>query len=146
MRRIIALVCGFVPKEKCGSRSCSRSDLLLAVSDVLEDRLRPGTRRGNAAGYARPVRTRFRIAIREHSEEPPVRVVRRFKRERIRIRFSRLNIYARDGFTCQYCAVAFATEDLTFDHVLPGRAGRTSSRAASLATPPRPLARPTRPT
>jgi 5-methylcytosine-specific restriction endonuclease McrA len=43
------------------------------------------------------------------------------------IRFSRLNIYARDGFTCQYCAVRFATEDLTFDHVLlRSRGGRTS--------------------
>jgi 5-methylcytosine-specific restriction endonuclease McrA len=56
-----------------------------------------------------------------------VRVVRRFKRERVRIRFSRLNIYARDGFTCQYCAVRCATEDLTFDHVLPrSRGGATS--------------------
>jgi 5-methylcytosine-specific restriction endonuclease McrA len=56
-----------------------------------------------------------------------VRVVRRFKRERIRIRFSRLNIYARDGFTCQYCATRFATEDLTFDHVLPrSRGGQTN--------------------
>ena len=56
-----------------------------------------------------------------------VRVVRSFRRERIRIRFSRLNIYARDGFTCQYCAVRFATEDLTFDHVLPrSRGGGTS--------------------
>jgi len=37
------------------------------------------------------------------------------------------NIYARDGFTCQYCAVRFATEDLTFDHVLPrSRGGGTS--------------------
>jgi 5-methylcytosine-specific restriction endonuclease McrA len=52
-----------------------------------------------------------------------VRVVRRFKRDRIRIRFSRLNIYARDGFTCQYCAVRFPTEDLTFDHVLPRSCG-----------------------
>ena len=32
-----------------------------------------------------------------------VRVVSHFRRERIRVRFSRLNIYARDGFTCQYC-------------------------------------------
>lgn len=29
-----------------------------------------------------------------------VRVLRRFKRDRIRIKFSRLNIYARDGFVC----------------------------------------------
>jgi 5-methylcytosine-specific restriction endonuclease McrA len=52
-----------------------------------------------------------------------VRVLRRFKRDRIRIKFSRLNIYARDGFVCQYCRVRFPTEDLTFDHVVPRSRG-----------------------
>ena len=33
--------------------------------------------------------------------------------------FSRANIYARDDHTCQYCGEAFATGDLTFDHVVP---------------------------
>jgi 5-methylcytosine-specific restriction endonuclease McrA len=56
-----------------------------------------------------------------------VRVVRHFKREKIRVRFSRLNIYARDGFTCQYCAARFPSEDLTFDHVTPrSRGGMTT--------------------
>lgn len=56
-----------------------------------------------------------------------VRVIRHFKRDRIRIKFSRLNIYARDRFTCQYCAARRMTEDLTFDHVVPrSRGGRTS--------------------
>ena len=56
-----------------------------------------------------------------------VRVVRHFKRQRIRVKFSRLNIYARDQFTCQYCAVQFPSEDLTFDHVLPrSRGGKTT--------------------
>jgi 5-methylcytosine-specific restriction endonuclease McrA len=56
-----------------------------------------------------------------------VRVVRHFKRARIPVRFSRLNIYARDGFTCQYCAARLPTEDLTFDHVVPrSRGGATS--------------------
>jgi 5-methylcytosine-specific restriction endonuclease McrA len=56
-----------------------------------------------------------------------VRVVRRFHRARIHVRFSRLNIYARDGFTCQYCAARLPTEDLTFDHVVPrSRGGGTS--------------------
>lgn len=56
-----------------------------------------------------------------------VRVLRRFRRERIRMRFSRLNIYARDRFTCQYCGGRGVTEDLTFDHVVPrSRGGRTS--------------------
>ena len=33
--------------------------------------------------------------------------------------FSRANIYARDGYTCQYCAQSFPTPELTFDHVVP---------------------------
>ena len=52
-----------------------------------------------------------------------VRVLRRFRRDRQALRFSRLNIYARDGFTCQYCGQVGVTEDLTFDHVLPRSAG-----------------------
>ena len=56
-----------------------------------------------------------------------VRVLRHFKRDRIRLRFSRLNIYARDAFTCQYCGGRRQTEDLTFDHVTPrSRGGRTT--------------------
>lgn len=55
-----------------------------------------------------------------------VRVLRRFKRDRIRIKFSRLNIYARDAFVCQYDGKRYATEDLTFDHVTPrSRGGKT---------------------
>jgi len=39
--------------------------------------------------------------------------------------FSRANIYARDAYTCQYCARVFPTPDLTFDHVVPvSQAGR----------------------
>lgn len=52
-----------------------------------------------------------------------VRVLRRFKRDRIAVKFSRLNIYSRDAFTCQYCATRFPTEDLTFDHVIPRAQG-----------------------
>lgn len=55
-----------------------------------------------------------------------VRLLRRFRRDRIRIKFSRLNIYARDGFVCQYCGRRRPTEDLTFDHVRPrSRGGKT---------------------
>jgi 5-methylcytosine-specific restriction endonuclease McrA len=56
-----------------------------------------------------------------------VRVLSQFKRDRIRVKFSRLNIYARDKFTCQFCGVRFASEDLTFDHVIPrSRGGKTT--------------------
>jgi 5-methylcytosine-specific restriction endonuclease McrA len=33
--------------------------------------------------------------------------------------FSRVNIYARDNHTCQYCRQAFPGTELTFDHVVP---------------------------
>ncbi|MEC9344602.1 MAG: HNH endonuclease [Pseudomonadota bacterium] len=34
--------------------------------------------------------------------------------------FTRFNVFLRDRFQCQYCG---STEDLTFDHVIPRRAG-----------------------
>lgn len=41
-------------------------------------------------------------------------------------KFSRKNIYARDGYRCQYCAKHFHGDDLTCDHVVPrSRGGRT---------------------
>lgn len=55
-----------------------------------------------------------------------VRVLHNFKRDRIRVKFSRLNIYTRDNFTCQFCGTRCDSEDLTFDHVKPrSRGGRT---------------------
>jgi 5-methylcytosine-specific restriction endonuclease McrA len=40
--------------------------------------------------------------------------------------FTRFNVFLRDRFTCQYCAHRFATEELTFDHVVPrSKGGRT---------------------
>ena len=38
--------------------------------------------------------------------------------------FTRFNVFLRDGFACQYC---HATDDLTFDHLVPrSRGGRTT--------------------
>ncbi len=40
--------------------------------------------------------------------------------------FTRFNVFLRDRFACQYCGRGFATQDLTFDHVLPrAQGGRT---------------------
>jgi 5-methylcytosine-specific restriction endonuclease McrA len=44
-----------------------------------------------------------------------VRIKKRFDY----VPFSRANIYARDGYTCQYCSQALPTQELTFDHVVP---------------------------
>lgn len=44
-----------------------------------------------------------------------------------RVRFSRANIYARDGSRCQYCGHRFARSELNLDHVVPrSRGGLTT--------------------
>jgi 5-methylcytosine-specific restriction endonuclease McrA len=40
-------------------------------------------------------------------------------RKTTRIKFSRENVYLRDNYTCQYCALKFSLRDLTLDHVVP---------------------------
>ena len=42
------------------------------------------------------------------------------------VRFSRFNIYARDGNTCQYCGQKFSRSELNLDHVVPRSQGGTS--------------------
>ncbi len=42
------------------------------------------------------------------------------------VKFSRINVYLRDEFTCQYCRVKFPMAKLTYDHVVPrAQGGRT---------------------
>lgn len=47
-----------------------------------------------------------------------------FKRE---VKFSRVNLFLRDSFTCQYCGQRFKMKDLTFDHVIPRKQGGITS-------------------
>jgi 5-methylcytosine-specific restriction endonuclease McrA len=39
------------------------------------------------------------------------------------VKFSRVNVFSRDGYRCQYCRQHFAVTKLTFDHVTPRSAG-----------------------
>lgn len=54
-----------------------------------------------------------------------VRLLRyiRIKKNLNQVKFSRINIYTRDDFSCQYCGHRFSTDDLTFDHVIPAALG-----------------------
>jgi 5-methylcytosine-specific restriction endonuclease McrA len=55
-----------------------------------------------------------------------IRQFGKFKR-RTEAQFSRINIYLRDAWTCQYCGKKKTARDLTFDHVVPrAQGGKTS--------------------
>jgi 5-methylcytosine-specific restriction endonuclease McrA len=52
-----------------------------------------------------------------------IRLLRTFRRFRKPVKFSRANIYARDAYTCQYCARKRPIGELTYDHVVPRHQG-----------------------
>jgi len=55
-----------------------------------------------------------------------VRLLSVFKRHKKRVKFSRVNIFGRDKYRCQYCGDKGKLADLTYDHVLPkSRGGKT---------------------
>ena len=56
-----------------------------------------------------------------------VRLRNPFRRRPLPVKFSRVNIYTRDGHRCQYCGTKCTIAQLTYDHVVPrSRGGRTS--------------------
>ncbi len=56
-----------------------------------------------------------------------IRLIEFVRRNRVRIAFSRKNIFLRDGHRCQYCHRTFPPGELTCDHVLPrSRGGKAS--------------------
>ena len=56
-----------------------------------------------------------------------VRLLRAFRRHKKPVKFSRVNIYGRDGYRCQYCGEKFTMGELTYDHVVPrSQGGKTT--------------------
>ncbi len=55
---------------------------------------------------------------------PSVVVLREYVKPQKRVAFTRFNLFLRDEFSCQYCG---ATNDLTFDHVIPRARGGVTS-------------------
>ena len=71
----------------------------------------------------RPVRS----ATRSFALPSVLRLFSRVHVPRRAVQFSRINVYRRDGFRCQYCGTKLAVSRLTFDHVVPrSRGGQTS--------------------
>lgn len=52
-----------------------------------------------------------------------VRLLHAFRRHKKPVKFSRINVYARDGYKCLYCAEKFSMSNLTYDHVVPRAQG-----------------------
>src|ERR1700759_1186456 len=48
-----------------------------------------------------------------------VRLLRAFRRHARPVKFSRVNIYARDSYKCQYCGRKASLHELTYAHVVP---------------------------
>lgn len=56
-----------------------------------------------------------------------IRLRKAFRRHAKPVKFSRVNIYARDSYRCQYCGSKCTVAELTYDHVIPrSHGGRTS--------------------
>lgn len=56
-----------------------------------------------------------------------VRLLEAFRRVKKPVKFSRVNIYGRDKFSCQYCGIKLTIAEGTYDHVLPrAQGGKTN--------------------
>ena len=52
-----------------------------------------------------------------------VRLKKMIARVKSDVKFSRINVYTRDGFRCQYCGLKRTMKHLNYDHVLPRSQG-----------------------
>lgn len=52
-----------------------------------------------------------------------VRLLSAFRRHKKAVKFSRVNIYGRDKYSCQYCGTRKLICELTYDHVVPRAQG-----------------------
>jgi 5-methylcytosine-specific restriction endonuclease McrA len=66
-----------------------------------------------------------------------VRLRKPHRARRAGVKFSRMNVYLRDRFTCQYCGQRFEWEELSYDHVVPRtHGGRTNFQNITTACKP----------
>jgi len=50
---------------------------------------------------------------------PSVMILKEYQKKKSTIRFSKSNIFLRDGYCCQYCGTDVSRKSATLDHVLP---------------------------
>jgi 5-methylcytosine-specific restriction endonuclease McrA len=52
-----------------------------------------------------------------------IRLKRMDQKQKKGVKFSRVNVYQRDHWCCQYCGHKFAMQQLSYDHVVPRSSG-----------------------
>lgn len=58
---------------------------------------------------------------------PSVMILREYEKRKTSIRYSKHNVFLRDGYTCQYCGDDVTRNTATLDHVLPvSHGGKTT--------------------
>jgi 5-methylcytosine-specific restriction endonuclease McrA len=54
-------------------------------------------------------------------------ILKEYEKRKTTIRFSKHNVFLRDGYLCQYCGVDVSKKTATLDHVLPvSHGGKTT--------------------
>ena len=61
------------------------------------------------------------------TQVPAVMILRGYEKRKTTIRYSKYNVFLRDGYTCQYCGDDVNKKTATLDHVLPiSHGGKTT--------------------
>lgn len=61
------------------------------------------------------------------TQVPAVLMLTEYMKPKTTIRFSKANVFLRDGYKCQYCGTHLEKKDCTLDHVLPTSKGGTTA-------------------
>lgn len=58
---------------------------------------------------------------------PAVMILKEYQKKKTGIRFSKQNVFLRDGYACQYCGDDVSRKTATLDHILPtSHGGKTT--------------------
>lgn len=57
------------------------------------------------------------------TQVPAILMLTEYMKPKTTIRFSKANVFLRDGYQCQYCGTHLEKKDCTLDHVLPTSKG-----------------------
>ena len=61
------------------------------------------------------------------TQVPAVMILREYEKRKTAVRYSKHNVFLRDGYTCQYCGDDVGKKTATLDHVLPvSHGGKTT--------------------